>query len=203
MRLIGCLLAALIGLGVAPALAQGPAKGPAEMARSLGVLELRGGAMIDDVELYGLPYAVVPIVSSWSLDNLHTASFDVLFRSPEVDAFRWIGSPRPVIGADVNFTHESMLHAGLNWHIPIFNTGAFIEPELGGAIHNGALTGAVAPYRNLGCRALFFWSLSIGYQIDEHWDITATEQHGSQYGICGWDNNRGLNYDGIRIGYKF
>ena len=38
---------------------------------------------------------------------------------------------------------------------------------------------------------------------NENWNIMATEQHASQDGLCGWSNNQGLNYEGIRIGYKF
>ncbi len=79
----------------------------------------------------------------------------------------------------------------------------FAEAELGGAIHNGALSGATPPMRDLGCRELFFWSVGVGYRLNEHWNLMATEQHGSQWGLCGWDNNQGINYLGVRLGYRY
>jgi hypothetical protein len=193
MKFIEYVAAAALCLCTTPVLAQG-----------MGISELRGGLAVDDVELFShAPIWAVPHLETIKLSNLDTASFDVIFTSPDIDAFKWIGSPRPVLGADLNIRHESMIHASLNWHIPVFNSGFFIEPELGAAVHNGTLTGAVAPMRDLGCRALFYWSVNLGYQIDPHWDILATEQHASQDGICGWTNNQGLNYESIRIGYKF
>jgi lipid A 3-O-deacylase len=171
--------------------------------QAYGLSEFRAGAMMDDVELHGPPSWIIPVIPTISVGNLDTASFDLLFRSPDVGAFEWIGSPRPVVGVDLDMRHESMVHAALNWHWDVPKSQMFIEGELGGAIHNGALSGATPPFRNLGCRELFYWSINIGYKINDHWDIMATEQHASQDGICGWDNNQGLNYDGIRVGYRF
>jgi hypothetical protein len=79
----------------------------------------------------------------------------------------------------------------------------FLEGELGGALTDAALKGATPPFRNVGCSELFYWSINLGYRIDEHWDVMATEQHASQAGLCGNHLNQGLNYDGIRIGYRF
>lgn len=193
MQPVRCLLALVLCSCASPALAQ-----------RLGIAELRGGLMIDDVELVSqAPFWTVPHFETISLSNLDTVAFDVLFTSPEVDAFRWIGAPRPVLGLDLNLRHESMVHASFNWHLPVGNTGFFAEAELGGALHNGMLTGATPPLRNLGCRALFYWSVNLGYQIDENWSVMATEQHASQFGLCGWTVNQGINYEGIRVGYKF
>jgi len=182
-------------------------------AGPMGISEIRGGAMIDDVELYSTaPIWAVPRLETIHLENLDTMSFDVLFDSPDLSSvvakpdigwFNWLLDPRPLVGVDVNFKHESMAHVALNWHVPVGDTGIFIEPELGAAIHNGALSGAVAPMRNLGCRALFYWGVNIGYQINDNWSIMATEHHGSQDGLCGWTLNQGLNYEGIRVGFKF
>lgn len=200
MKFIGFAMAVVMCLTAAPTLAQ-DLGGFASTAKGLGISELRGGAFVDDVELYGPPVYVVPVPDSVSLSNLSVVSLDALFVSP--DLFKWIGSPRPDVGVTYDFTHESMVHASLSWHLPVFDTGAFVESEVGAAIHNGALSGATRPFRNLGCPALFFWSFSVGYNFDDHWSILATEQHGSQGGACTWHNNDGLNYDGIRIGYKF
>jgi hypothetical protein len=165
--------------------------------------EIRAGAMVDDVELHTGPVYIVPVIPTISLGNLDTASFDVLFKSPDLGAFEWLGSPRPVVGADLNFRHESMVHAALNWHVDVPKSRLFVEGELGGAVTNAAKSGAIAPFRNVGCSQLFYWSINLGYKIDDHWDIMATEQHASQGGLCGDHLNQGLNYDGIRVGYRF
>lgn len=173
-------------------------------AGDLGISELRAGVMIDDFELHSTaPIWWVPYPSTINIDNLDTLSFDVLFRTPKIGAFQWMGSPRPVVGVDLNFKHESMVHAALNWHLPIAQTGFFAEAELGGALHDGQLKDQTAPFRNLGCPALFYIGFNVGYQISDHWNIMATEQHASQGGICGWTDNQGLNYTGVRLGYKF
>jgi hypothetical protein len=78
-----------------------------------------------------------------------------------------------------------------------------LEGELGGALTDAAPRGATPPLRNVGCSELFYWSINLGYRIDDHWDVMATEQHASQAGLCGDHLNQGVNYDGIRIGYRF
>jgi hypothetical protein len=201
MKRVAGLVLALLCLGAGGSLAQGPS--PAEVAASLGIAEVRAGVMIDEVELYDAAPHIVPRPDTISLGNLSTVSFDVLFRSPDIAAFRWLGSPRPTVGFDYDFRHESMAHLSLNWHIPLGSSRFYVEPELGGAIHNGALTGAVAPARNLGCRTLFYWSINVGYEISDRLDLNLTQQHASQAGLCGVTTNQGINYIGMRLGYKF
>jgi hypothetical protein len=188
--------AALSVLGVEAAVA-GPPGG------AFGPAEIRAGAMIDDVELFTGPAWIVPVPSTIDAGNLDTISFDVLFRSPDIGAFAWLGAPRPVVGIDLNLRHESMIHAALNWHVDVPKSRLFLEGELGGALTDAAPSGATPPFRNVGCSELFYWSINLGYRIDDHWDVMATEQHASQAGLCGDHLNQGVNYDGIRIGYRF
>lgn len=171
--------------------------------RDYGLSEFRVGAMLDDIELFTGPAWIVPVPSTISAGNLNTASFDVLFRSPKIGAFAWLGSPRPVVGVDLDVRRESMIHAALNWHVDVPKSRLFLEGELGGALTDAAPRGATPPFRNVGCSELFYWSINLGYQIDDHWSVMATEQHASQAGLCGDRLNQGLNYDGIRIGYRF
>jgi hypothetical protein len=195
MKLLGVLAVAILGvLDIGPAWAAN--SGPA-------LSELRAGAMIDDVELHTGPAWIIPVVPSINAGNLDTASFDALFNSPQIGVFEWMGAPRPVVGVDLNFRHESMVHAALNWHVDVPKSRLFLEGELGGALTNAAQRDATPPFRNVGCNALFYWSINLGYRIDDHWDVMATEQHASQGGLCGDHVNQGLNYDGIRIGYRF
>lgn len=145
---------------------------------------------------------VVPDFTSFDISNLDTAQFQLLFRSPDLGAFNWLGSIRPELGGVVNLRgRESVLHAGANWHLPLGET-FFLEAEGGLAIHNGALQGAAPPLYNLGCRVLFHWSYGVGANLDEHWTISANLQHVSNV-IFGCAPNDGLNHFGVSLGYKF
>lgn len=137
-----------------------------------------------------------------NLSDISDLSFDILFRTPDIDAFKWIGSPRPELGTTVNFNgEESILHAALMWDIPIFDTGAFIELGAGGAIHNGHLDDAPPGGRNLGCRVLFYERMGIGMNIGDSATVSLAEEHISNSDLC--DYNNGISNVGIRVGWKF
>ena len=62
--------------------------------RQFGIDEVRGGATFSELEL--IPKSIVVLqTSSLNVARLDSAQFDVLFRLPDVDVFRWLGSPRP------------------------------------------------------------------------------------------------------------
>lgn len=166
--------------------------------------ELRFGAAISSVELY--PYSIfVPDVASFDIANLDSLTFDALFRLPDVTAFQWLGSPRVELGGVVNLRgRESVLHAGLNWHLPVFDTPLFLEMGWGIGFTNAALEGAEAPYRNVGCNPLVHWSLAAGVEIDQNWSVIGKLQHVSHALLCGEDaSNDGINNLGLTLGYRF
>jgi len=214
MKLLGIVAAAFLALAAVPAVAD-DLQYDSDLAKALGISEIRAGVMMDDVELYSrVPIWFVPQPDTFHTENIDTISGDVVFNTPDLSGFlakpdigwfNWLINPRPVVGFDLNFKHESVIHASLNWHIPIGDTGIFIEPEVGGSLNNAVLDATKRPpgWRDVGCNALIYWSLNIGYQINEHWNIMATEQHSSHDGLCEWVHNQGINYEGIRIGYKF
>lgn len=174
-------------------------------AQELDIIEeVRIGGTLSDLGLNPLfdSVYVLPDLDTFDIAKLDSLQFDVMFRSPDVGAFYWLGSLRPAIGGVVNLRgRESLLHAGLNWHLPLGET-FYLEAEGGLAIHNGALRGAVPPLRNLGCPVLFHWSYGVGANIDENWTVTANFQHVSNV-VFGCIPNEGLNHFGISVGYKF
>ena len=170
-------------------------------ARNLGISEVRGGPALTNLELFN-DFAVVPEPYSLNVAKLNGAQFDVLFRSPDLDVFRWLGSPRPSIGTVINFSgHESVLHAGLDWHLPLGSSAFYLEGGIGLGIHNGYLNNAPPPFHNTGCRTLFHWQYGAGVNLSEHVTLTAEWQHVSSIGVC--SPNQGINDLGITVGWKF
>ena len=133
---------------------------------------------------------------------IQDANVELLFTP--LDALYWLGSPRPHVGATINFGGlESMAYASLTWRANIFDSPVFIEGAFGAAIHNGSTDGtAVAPARNLGCPVLFHEAASLGYDFTPSASVMLTIEHASHAGLCG-ANNRGLTNLGVRFGFKF
>lgn len=189
------LVVALMGLGGTPALAQ-DLLDPHPLA---GVVdELRIGLHAHDVHHAALPFRV----DEWQFNQIEDISFDVLFTSPDLDAFRWIGAPRPEIGATVNLDgQDSLVHANLTWQLPVFDTPFYLEAGLGAAIHNGALSGAAPGRKNFGCRVNFYERWGVGAHVNENVTATLSYEHTSNNNYCA--QNDGLSNFGLRLGWKF
>jgi hypothetical protein len=185
-------MAALAGLGLLVTAGSG-------LGQDMGpVSEIRLG--LADHDAYNGFIPVIP--ARWHLDGIEDVHFEVLFHSPEVDAFRWIGAPRPNLGATISLTgRESVAHAGLTWQLPVFDTPVYLEATLGGAVHNGVLTGAIPPARNLGCRVNFYEQFGIGANLSESVTVTAFYEHTSNLGLC--PANDGLSNFGLKLGWRF
>jgi lipid A 3-O-deacylase len=161
--------------------------------------EIRIGIHAHDVS-----YAALPFKFDYDLSQIEDLSFDVLFTSPDIDAFRWIGSPRPDLGVTINLDgQDSLAHLGLTWHLPVFDTPFYVEGTFGGAVHNGYLTGSPDPNEraNFGCRLNFYERYGVGANLSESMTATVTYEHTSNNGWC--DANQGLSNFGVRLGWKF
>ena len=162
--------------------------------------EVRVGIHAHDVDYAALPFRV----GEWNLDQIEDLSFDVLFTSPDLDAFRWVGTPRPDLGVTINFDgQDSLAHLGLTWQLPVFDTPFYLEGTLGGAVHNGYLTNSPDTDRrqNFGCRLNFYERYGIGAHLSETLTATVTYEHTSNAELC--DANQGLSNFGVRLGWKF
>jgi len=183
------VIAAAIGLALTgAAFAQGAgAAGP--------VSEIRGGIYAHSVDQQA------PDGGPFDFSRLDDANVEVLF-APLPTAEWFPGLVRPNLGATLNFGGlESQVYGGLSWKLPIASTPLFVEAGFGGALNNGAISGAVPPARDLGCNLLFHEQLSVGYDITPNLDVMFTAEHSSSANLC--SPNRGLSNAGIRIGWKF
>jgi len=162
--------------------------------------EVRIGIHAHDVDYTALPSRP----GQWDLSEIEDLSFDVLFTSPDLDVFRWIGAPRPDLGVTINLDGEdSLAHLGLTWQLPVFDTPFYLEGTFGAAIHNGYLDGSpdTASRHNFGCRVNFYERFGVGANISEQMTATLTYEHTSNNEWC--DNNQGLSNFGVRVGWKF
>ncbi len=191
-------LISLLALGVG-AFASAGAAWAQDYGSAFGFDEVRGGIFFHSVD----HAPAGSFLGFLDTTRLQDANVELLFTPFELGEWNWIGEIRPHVGATVNFGGlESQVYAGLSWTWHVFDGPVFVEGSFGGALHNGAASGAVYPARNLGCAALFRESASIGFDITEQASIMATVEHSSHAGACGADN-QGITNLGLRVGWKF
>lgn len=162
------------------------------------VSEVRAGVYAHAVHPGWIPWDV----TAFNLNQVEDLKFEVLFRSPDIEAFEWIGAPRPHVGATINLDgQESLVHLGLTWtgHIP--ETPFFVEGSFGAAVHNGVLQGALGKMRPQGCRFGFYTAAGVGIDLNERFTAVLKYEHMSNNDIC--SPNYGLSNLGLTIGVKF
>lgn len=166
-------------------------------AADFGLEEVRAGLF------YHSAYTgFLPTGDHWDLSRLESLKFSALFASPELDAFAWIGAPRPEIGATLNLKgRENIVHANLNWRIPLFETPLYLELGFGAALTDGALQDAASPSRSFGCALNFYEAAGIGAHIGDTMTLTLRYEHTSNADLCA--PNEGLSNLGLMIGWTF
>jgi lipid A 3-O-deacylase len=134
------------------------------------------------------------------------ANIEFLFVSPQF--LQIIGSPRPHIGGDINTDgNTSDGYFGLTWGATLYQLlgimpGVFLQGSLGGAVHDGYLTGGAPPGRKLlGSRILFRESAEIGYQLTPIVSVSLILDHISNANLA--PRNAGITSAGARFGFKF
>lgn len=177
------------------------------MVLAAGMLAAPAGAQELDELRAGIFYHSVyagflPTGDNWDFSRIEDIKFAALFSSPDIAAFEWIGSPRPEIGATINLAgRENLVHANLNWQVPVFDTPLYLELGFGAALTDGALTGATRPARNFGCALNFYEAAGIGANVSENVTVTLRYEHMSNLEIC--SPNDGLSNLGVMVGVKF
>lgn len=106
--------------------------------------------------------------------------------------------PRVHVGAIVSTAGEaSQVYAGFTWTAPLTDK-FFLDVGFGGAVNN---VDDDNDGPQVGCSVLFHESAGLGYNITQNWRVLATIEHSSNANLC--DDNDGLSYAGIAVGYKF
>lgn len=113
----------------------------------------------------------------------------------------WLFSPRPLLGVSISMTGKtSIAYAGLAWTRTIYGP-LFFEVSAGGIVHDQTLdqiyTDRPSP---LSTRVMFRETFSLGYAIDENWQVVTFYDHSSN-GNLGY-RNRAIDRYGVLVGRK-
>lgn len=158
------------------------------MPAAVGATEIRGGLFAHDLKIF------TPARERDGVDY----NAEILFDSPSWLA--WLAAPRPQLGTTVASRGTSMTYAGLDWTVDL-TQHTFVDLGLGGALHDGRLSGQAPDENRYGCRANFHENLSIGYRLTESVSLMGTIEHMSNLHLC--DYNEGLTNAGLRMGFSF
>ena len=192
--------AMLIGPALAADLAPTPAPLPTFLAPPapvsaypLGIIsEVRGGLMAHGIDEHEFG----------SVD----VNGEVLFVKPYHVAGAWdYLIPRFHLGGNVNTAgRTSDVYGGVTWQFPIYSR-FFGELGFGGDANDGDTRKVFPKTGNtdirVGCVLNFRESASLGYHVDDHWNVMAFAEHASNAGFC--THNEGITAMGARIGYAF
>lgn len=133
-------------------------------------------------------------------------NLEMLFTPP--DFLGAIGSPRPMIGGDINTDgNTSDGYFGLTWGIKLIQSlfgwdhGIYLNGSLGGAVHDGYLNGAPPGRKKLGSRILFHLGAELGFELTPRTNISLFLDHMSNANLA--SHNGGITNAGARLGIKF
>ncbi len=188
-----CATLACAGLAAAwsgAALAQARPGAPATEPGFLS--EIRGGLLVNDAALFGS-----------KKEHGADLNLELLFVSPTLAPFRWIGSPRPHLGFSGNLDgYTSKAYGGLTWEWDFWGQ-FFAGGSLGFAWHDGKTSTLDTDRKELGSKWLFRESLSLGVRFGSRLQHNASVMldHISNAGIA--DKNDGLDTVGLRYGIRF
>jgi lipid A 3-O-deacylase len=175
---------------------------------------LAGAGFVDEVKL-GILAADTGIGGPKVEDGI-AISGELLFKAPQWLVSpgdpgwkRFLLAPRPTIGFTVN-TYAgttSFGYAALNWSADLAqqvlndHDGIYASFEFGGAVNNSDLNPYEPNNKDMGSRALFRLAVELGYNVDEHVNLSLYYEHFSNANLG--TVNPGMNNLGVRLGYRF
>ena len=167
-----------------------PAQGQQGQALGGVIHNVRGGVLAHDRGLF----------SSNEEDGANI-NIEIQFTESSWDAWRYILSPRPIVGGNINTAGDtSRGYAGLYWdYYPV--DWAFVGAAVGATVHDGETSDAPGDRRALGSRVLFHLALEVGVRFADHHGLSIYADHASNAGLA--DENEGIESVGIRYTYFF
>ena len=174
-----------------------------------------GGGIVDEIKLGFL--SADTGIGGPKIEHGLDINGEILFTAPQwlisQDDPEWLKillAPRPDIGFTANTAGgTSFGYLGLNWTAEIGNhlfndhDGVYASFGFGGAINNSNLSGddQDANNKDMGTRALFHLTMEVGYEINQHVNVSVYYEHYSNADLG--PTNPGMNNLGMRLGYRF
>jgi lipid A 3-O-deacylase len=131
---------------------------------------------------------------------------ELLFASP--DFLKYIWSPRPHLGADLNDNgNTSNYYFGLTWGGVFYSPnwsrddGFFAYLGVGGSVNDGRIFTHDPTRKSLGSHELFHEGLDIGYRLNRVISVSGFIDHISNADLA--THNQGITNGGARVGFKF
>jgi lipid A 3-O-deacylase len=151
--------------------------------------------------LHGLEFNLPSLVNPFHTGRIEDVAVELIYTPPADLSF--LGSPRLALGGTFSLRGlEHMVHANLNWHVPVLDTAVYLEGGLGAAYVTGYLHNPPAGYRRLGCHQMFYFQTAVGVELPQNWTATLAWEHSSHAWLCGPDNES-LNSLSLKVGHKF
>ena len=152
--------------------------------------ELRGGMVAHDVDGLWSGFRLEKETADINLEAIFSPSLPILW-----------GAIRPAIGGTINTRGDtSNAYIDARWEIEA-PSGIFFALGVGAAVHNGHLDIDSPDRKALGSRVLFHIPLELGYRFDAHNSLSVYFEHMSNAYLA--DNNEGMDFVGMRYGYRF
>jgi len=163
------------------------------------VLPVEAGGFVYEIKAGVLAHDVDGLWSGFRLED-QTADINIeAILSPSLP-FLW-GTIRPAVGGTINTRGQtSNAYVDARWETgaPV---GIFFALGLGAAVHNGHLEPDAVDRKALGSRVLFHIPIELGYRFDAHNSLSVYFEHMSNANTS--DNNEGMDFLGLRYGYRF
>ena len=122
-------------------------------------------------------------------------NLEVQFVEPGWEWWRFVGSPRPRIGGNINTQGDTSLgYAGLYWDYYVLDD-FFVAGGLGAAIHDGEIDDSPGR-KELGSRVLFHLAAEVGWRFADRHALSVYVDHSSNANLA--DENEGLDNFGVR-----
>src|SRR5262245_8564995 len=170
----------------------------AASAQDTGVDEIRFGVYDHDTDLFG---------------HKKESGVDLVLEalSTRIAALRFIGSPRFLIGVNINTAGQTnQVYIGLirSWDLfhAVLKTddAIFLEGTLGGGLNDGKLDVLGKPegqrWKSHGSHLLFREAVGVGYRFNPKWSMALNLSHISNAGLA--EPNEGLNNVGLTLNMK-
>jgi lipid A 3-O-deacylase len=168
------------------------------------VLNQTPGAIVDEVDVGVLAHDVT--FFGKHVETGPDVNLEIRFLPPDFLAL--IGSPRPMIGGDINTAgNTSDGYLGLTWGVSfihdllISGDSIYATAGLGGAVQDGYELTAPPGRKRLGSPVLFHLAAELGYQLTPSININLFMDHMSNANLA--PRNAGVTNAGVRLGFKF